>query len=378
MSIAFELTDDLGGIPAQAWQSLAGGQPFTQHAFLLAMQASGCASPATGWHGRHLLLRRDGRLAGIMPMYLKTHSQGEYVFDHAWAHAFERHGLPYYPKLLCAIPFSPIPGPRLLANTHEDRVLLATQAAQLARQQELSSLHVLFPAETDRLALSEAGFMMREDIQFHWHNQGYRDFDDFLGRLNQKTRKKLRQDSRKVAQAGVGFRWLEGEDIDEEALAFFYRCYVDTYLVRGRRPYLNPDFFQRLRRDMPASLFIVQALRDGQPIACALSLRDGDALYGRYWGSTEFVPGLHFETCYVQAIAYCIACGLQRFEGGAQGEHKLSRGMLPVRTHSAHWIAHPGYARAIQDFLEKETTAIEHYMGVLGAHSPFRQTDTGA
>lgn len=373
MSITFELSNDLGAIAPRDWQALAGKQPFTQHAFLLALQASACASPTTGWHGRHLLLRREGRLAGVMPLYLKTHSQGEYVFDHAWAHAFERHGLSYYPKLVCAIPFSPIPGPRLLAHTHEDRVLLAKQAAQLAHQEDLSSLHVLFPAEPDRLALSEAGFMMREDIQFHWHNQGYQNFDDFLGQLNQKTRKKLRQDSKKVAQAGIRFRWLEGRDIDDEALSFFYRCYADTYLVRGRHPYLTPEFFQRLHRDMPETLFMVQALHDETPIACALSLRDDVALYGRYWGSTQFVPGLHFETCYMQAIAYCICAGLQRFEGGAQGEHKLSRGMLPQRTHSAHWIAHPGYAKAIQDFLQRESSAVGQYLNTLNAHSPFRQ-----
>lgn len=377
MPIAFELNDDLSAIAPSEWQPLAGGQPFTQHAFLLALQASACAVPATGWHGLHLLMRREGQLAGVMPLYLKTHSQGEYVFDHAWAHAFERHGLPYYPKLLCAIPFSPVPGPRLLARTHEDRVLLARQAAQLTQQQGWSSLHVLFPSETDRLALSEAGFMLREDIQFHWHNLSYQSFDDFLAHLNQKTRKKLRQDSRKVAQAGIAFRWLEGRQIDDDALAFFFRCYADTYLVRGRRPYLNLDFFQRLRADMPESLFIVQALRDGEPIACALSLRDDEALYGRYWGSTQFVPGLHFETCYMQAIAYCIDQGLQRFEGGAQGEHKLSRGMLPQRTHSAHWIAHPGYAKAIREFLDRESSAVGQYLDALNMHSPFRQTDAG-
>jgi predicted N-acyltransferase len=373
VTLAFEIIRDLRDISARDWRAFAGEQPFTQHAFLLAMQESGCASRATGWQAQHLLMRRDGRLAGVMLLYLKSHSQGEYVFDHAWAHAFERHGLSYYPKLLCAIPFSPIPGPRLLAQSHDDRVALAVQAAALAREQGWSSLHVLFPEEADKAALLEAGFMLREDVQFHWHNQGYRDFDDFLSQLNQKTRKKLRQDSKKVREAGVSFRWLDGQDIDDEALAFFYRCYVDTYLVRGRRPYLNLDFFQRLRRDMPDALFIVQALREGEPIACAFSLRDGQALYGRYWGSTQFVSGLHFETCYVQAIAYCIAKGLQRFEGGAQGEHKLSRGMLPQRTFSAHWIAHPGYAQAIQDYLQREGAAVERYIDDLESHSPFRQ-----
>jgi len=375
VTIAFELTDDLSSIPPNEWQALSGQQPFTQHAFLLALQSSACIGPNTGWHGRHLLLRRDGHLAGAMPMYLKTHSQGEYVFDHGWAHAFERHGLAYYPKLVSAIPFSPVPGPRLLASTHEDRVLLAKYAAHLTRQQGLSSLHVLFPCESDRQALDEAGFMMREDIQFHWQNQSYHDFEDFLSRLNQKTRKKLRQDSKKVAQAGVTFRWLEGQQIDQADLAFFYHCYADTYLVRGRHPYLNLDFFQRLLRDMPEALFIVQAWRNEKPIACALSLRDKQTLYGRYWGSTEFVPGLHFETCYMQAIAYCISQGLLRFEGGAQGEHKLSRGMMPIRTHSAHWIAHPAYAKAIQDFLQRETTAVGQYMNALQEHSPFRRAD---
>lgn len=373
MPLTLELTDDIGTIPARDWDALAGPQPFVRHAFLLAMQSTGCIGAAKGWHSCHLLLKRDGQLVGAMPLYLKTHSQGEYVFDHAWAHAFERHGLPYYPKLLSAVPFSPIPGSRLLAHTHEDRVLLARHATQLTQQQSFSSLHVLFPKEPDRLALHEAGFMLREDVQFHWHNQGYTCFDDFLASLNQKTRKKLKQDSKKVMQAGVSFRWLEGNDIDDEALSFFYRCYVDTYLVRGRQPYLSLAFFEQLRLHQPEHLFIVQAEQHGRPIASALSLRDADTLYGRYWGSLAFVPGLHFETCYMQAIAYCIANGLQRFEGGAQGEHKLSRGMLPVRTYSAHWVAHPGYAKAIADFVQREAQGVAQYLTALDQHSPFRQ-----
>jgi len=373
----FSIIDDLDSVSATQWNALAGGQPFVQHAFLHGLQATGCVGAARGWLGMHVLMWQAQRLVGAMPLYLKTHSQGEYVFDHVWAHAFERHGLPYYPKLLAAVPFSPVPGPRLLAHTHEHRVLLARCAMQLARQHGCSSLHVLFPSDTDRLALQEAGLLMREDVQFHWHNQGWTSFEDFLASLNQKTRKKLRQDSRKVEQAGVRLRWLAGAEITDPVLAFFHRCYVNTHWVRGRDPYLNLAFFQRLHRTLPQALLIVQAEQAGKPIASALSLRDTHALYGRYWGSTAFVPGLHFETCYVQAIRYCLAHGLSRFEGGAQGEHKLSRGMLPVRTHSAHWIAHPFCARAIESFLRQESLTIGRYMDELEAHSPFRQSGQG-
>lgn len=345
-----------------------------RHEFFVALQETGCASAQTGWSPHFLTLHRNGDLAAAMPLYLKYHSRGEYVFDMAWARAFAEHGLRYYPKLLSAVPFTPVPGPRLLARNHEDRVLLARQAIELAAQNELSSLHVLFPMETDMAALREAGFIFRESIQFHWRNSNYRDMDDFLSRFNQKNRKKLKQDRKRSLQAGVTFRWISGDDINDDTLEFFYACYVRTYFEHGNPPYLNMEFFQRLVAAMPEHLVFVVAYQENVPIACALNIQSEDALYGRYWGATKFISGLHFETCYMQAIEYCIAKGLNRFEGGAQGEHKLARGMLPVRTYSAHWIRDARYAQAIADFLERETVAIDEYADILEEHSPFKKT----
>lgn len=376
LSEHFSLVKHIGDINAAHWNDLAAGHPLVRHEFLLALEETECASAKTGWSPHFLTLYRNKRLAAAMPLYLKFHSRGEYVFDMSWAHAFAQHGLSYYPKLLSAIPFTPVPGPRLLAHNHEDRVLLARQAIALADQNKLSSLHILFPTQEDCTALHEAGFMFRESIQFHWHNDSYRNLDEFLARLNQKSRKKLKQDRKKSIQAGLQFRWLEGPDLDDEALEFFYECYVRTYFEHGNPPYLNKRFFEQLRAHMPENLLLVMAHEGGNPIACALNIRSDDTLYGRYWGTTRFVSGLHFETCYMQAIEYCIARGIQRFEGGAQGEHKLSRGMLPVRTYSAHWIRDTRYAQAIADFLKQETLAIEGYAHELHEHSPYKQPTT--
>ncbi|WP_348694460.1 GNAT family N-acetyltransferase [Duganella fentianensis] len=356
----------------EAWQALAGEQPMLSHAFLHALHDSGCASEATGWAPRYLIMQRAGQLVGAMPLYLKSHSRGEYVFDHGWAQAFERNGMPYYPKLLGAIPFTPVTGPRLLVRDPADRPLLAQAAIALARQLDTSSLHILFPCEEDRAALSAAGFMLREGVQFHWENAGYADFDAFLASLKMDKRKKLRQDQRRVAQAGIHYQHLRGSAIDADMLAFFYRCYVGTYRAHYSRPYLTLEFFQRLLREQPDSLLLIIALRGEQPVAAALNLIGGDTMYGRYWGTEEYLSGLHFETCYMQSIAYCITHGLARFEGGAQGEHKISRGLVPTPTWSAHWIADARFADAIADFLARETDAINHYLDELGEHSPYR------
>ncbi|NYT69488.1 hypothetical protein C7440_3558 [Pusillimonas noertemannii] len=373
LSEHFALVEHISDINAEHWNSLTEGHPLARHEFLLALQETGCAARETGWSPHFLALYRNQELAAAMPLYLKFHSRGEYVFDMAWARAFAQHGLQYYPKLLSAIPFTPVPGPRLLARDHHDRVLLARQAIALARQNELSSLHVLFPTPADLSALEEAGFMVRENIQFHWHNEGYRDLDEFLSRLNQKHRKKLKQDRKKSMQAGLHFRWLEGREIDGEALAFFYECYARTYFEHGNPPYLSQRFFELLLERMPENLLLVMACRGNEPVACALNIRSEDTLYGRYWGTTQFVSGLHFETCYMQAIEYCISRGLLRFEGGAQGEHKLSRGMLPTRTHSAHWIRDARYANAISEFLEQETAMMDDYADALHEHSPYKK-----
>ncbi|VCU71586.1 hypothetical protein PIGHUM_03671 [Pigmentiphaga humi] len=370
--LTVELADDLQAIDPAQWDAWSAGNPFVAHAFLDALHATGCATRRTGWQPSYLLLRRGGELAGAMPLYLKRHSRGEYVFDQGWAEAFERHGLDYYPKLLCAVPFTPVGGPRLLAGSHEDRVLLARAAVQVARQAEVSSLHVLFPSDEDARALREAGYMMREGVQFHWRNPGYGTFDDFLAAMNHDKRKKLRQDRKKVAQAGIVFRHLRGAAIGPDDLAFFYRCYASTYAAHWSSPYLNPAFFERLRAAMPDAMLLVLAERAGEPVACALNIAAGATLYGRYWGSTEFVPGLHFETCYLQAIEYCIAHGFESFEGGAQGVHKMSRGLLPTPTWSAHWVADERFADAIADFLRRETEGMDRYLDELESHTPFK------
>jgi predicted N-acyltransferase len=354
------------------WDALAGAQPFLRHAFLSALHDTRCAAPDTGWAPFYLSLWRHGALAGAMPLYIKSHSRGEYVFDHLWADAFARHGLEYYPKLLSSVPFTPVTGPRLLAPSHDDRVRLARGAIELASRLKLSSLHVLFPAERDVAALREAGYMIRQGVQFHWENRGYADFDAFLAALNHDKRKKLRQDRKRVAAAGIAFRWLRGRDIDDDALRFFHGCYVETYRNHWSSPYLTLDFFRRAHQAQPEAFVLILAYRDEVPIAAALNMTDGAVLYGRHWGTRVFVPGLHFETCYVQGIEYCLAHGIERFEGGAQGEHKMARGLLPTPTCSAHWIADGRFAAAIADFLDREGAAMGDYREELAAHAPFR------
>ncbi|MFF7396892.1 GNAT family N-acetyltransferase [Achromobacter sp. NPDC008082] len=371
-SLRLTIETDLSRIDAQAWDALAGDQPFLRHAFLCALHETGCAAPETGWAPHYLALWRDGALIAATPLYLKSHSRGEYVFDYAWADAFQRHGMRYYPKLLSAIPFTPVTGPRLLASNDEDRATLVRGLVAFAEEVKVSSLHLLFPSDADMRVLRDAGFMIRESVQFHWTNDGFADFDAFLARMSHDKRKKIRQDRKKVAAAGLAFRWLRGSDIQEADLAFFYDCYCRTYFQHGNPPYLNRDFFVRAYHDQPDAFVLIMAERDGEPVAAALNLAGGDALYGRYWGATEYVPGLHFETCYMQSIAYCIAHGIARFEGGAQGEHKMARGLLPTPTWSAHWVAHPGFAEAIQNFLDEETSAVTDYLGELEAHTPFK------
>lgn len=310
---------------------------------------------------------------GAVPLYLKSHSRGEYVFDQGWAQAYAQHRLPYYPKLLAAIPFTPVSGPRLLAATPELKRQLALALTQLARQQNIASLHVLFPDEADQQALTDAGFMLRSNVQFHWNNHDYPCFESFLSKLTRDKRKKLRQDSRKVHAAGISFRHLNGTQICAADIEFFYTCYAQTYLSRGQTPYLSLEFFQRWFASDPQAWVLIIADRDADSLASALCIKDQDKLYGRYWGCLEYVAGLHFETCYTQAIHYCIAHRIQQFEGGAQGEHKLARGLLPVNTYSAHWIADPQFEAAIQDFLDRETPAVQEYSELLQAHSPYKQ-----
>jgi predicted N-acyltransferase len=340
-----------------------------RHEFLSALLETGCAAARSGWLPQFVLARRAGALVAAMPLFAKSHSYGEYVFDWAWADAHARHGIEYYPKLLGAIPFTPVRGRRLLG----EGALLVEPALQLAR--DYSSLHILFPADDELALLLERGLMLRRTVQFHWRNAGYADFEDFLNRLTRPRRKNIRQERRRVREAGVTFQWLEGRAIEQRHWEFFNRCYRRTYAAHRSSPYLSLDFFLRVGAALPENFALLLAERGGGPIACALFLKDAERLYGRYWGALEHVPLLHFECCYYQAIEYAIAQGLQVFEGGAQGEHKLFRGLMPVESPSAHWLAHPRFASAVADFLQREGAGIARYVDELCEHSPFRSEE---
>ena len=362
------VVDSLDSVDAAEWNALAGSQPFVRHEFLSALIQTGCASARTGWAPQFLLVRRAGALVAAMPLFAKSHSYGEYVFDWAWADAHARHGVEYYPKLLSAIPFTPVRGPRLIGRSPE---VLLEAALELARN--TSSLHILFPREEEIPHLAARGMLLRRTVQFHWRNAGYAEFDAFLRSMTRERRKKIRQERSRVRQAGVSFSWLEGSAIERRHWEFFNRCYRRTYAEHRSSPYLSLDFFLRLGAALPGNLALLVAERDGRPVASSFFFKDESTLYGRYWGAIEHVPLLHFECCYYQAIEYAIRLGLQVFEGGAQGEHKLWRGLMPVETASAHWLAHPKFARAVEDFLEREGAGIARYVDELCEHSPFRK-----
>ena len=372
-SSSLHVTDTLAAIEPASWDALGGEQPLLSHAFLHALHETGCASPATGWSPRYLLLREGNTLTGAMPLYLKAHSYGEYVFDWSWADAYRRHGQRYYPKLLAAIPFTPATGPRLLARGKRARQHLLEGALALLAEERLSSLHILFPDADDAAQCAAAGLLMRDSLQFHWQNPGYRDFADFLSTLNHDKRKKIRQERRRLHESGVSFRRLTGADISPSEWAFFYRCYVNTYRQHGSTPYLSLSFFERIGATMPGNVVLVIGSRHGKPLCAALDVFDKGTLWGRYWGTTDHVPGLHFEACYYQAIEFCIERRISLFEGGAQGVHKLARGFLPVTTRSAHAIADPDFARAIAAFVARERTALAQTVDELERASPFRQ-----
>jgi predicted N-acyltransferase len=366
--------NSLGEVSAVQWDALAGEHPLLSHAFLHALHETDCAADDTGWSPAYITLWEGEQLAAAMPMYSKDHSYGEYVFDWAWADAYERHGIRYYPKLLSAIPFTPATGPRLLAKSPAVRGRLIEVALGLAREQRASSLHVLFPLYEEALELESHGMLLRTGVQFHWRNPGYRDFDDFLSRLSHDKRKKIKQERRRVREAGVELIRLDGREASTAQWDFFYRCYTRTYREHHSTPYLNRKLFERLATTMPGNVMLVIGMLEGKPICAALNVHNAHTLYGRYWGSTQFVTGLHFETCYYQAIEFCIARGIGLFEGGAQGEHKLARGFLPERTYSAHWLAHPQFAHAVEDFLKRETRGIAGYVNELNEHNPYKNT----
>lgn len=374
-------------LDAGTWNGLLAQQPqptpFMQHDYLAALHRSSSACPATGWTPRFVTLwDAAGILQAACPLYLKSHSRGEYVFDWAWADAHLRHGLAYYPKAVVAVPFTPVPGSRLLARDAVSRAALVEAVLNLCRDLGLSSLHLLFGHPLDLQACQEAGMMLRHTVQFHWENrkpEPYRDFDEFLAALNQEKRKKIRQERRKVMEAGVTLRHARGQTIHPQDWDFFYRCYEQTYLEHGNPPYLSRTFFEEIAHTQSDHWLLFIAERQGQPIACSLiAVSDAGSekvAWGRYWGALERVDCLHFEACYYSPLQWCIDQGYQRFEGGAQGEHKLARALLPVRTSSAHWLSHPEFASAIERYLEREALGVADYVGELERHSPLRQTD---
>jgi len=439
-------------VNAAEWNALLAAQsgdgtlnPFMRHEYLAALHTSGSATPATGWTPCFVTLWQGSTLAGACALYVKPHSYGEYVFDWAWANAYQQHGFDYYPKAVVAVPFTPVPGARLLARTAAERTLLVKALVAWCEAEKLSSLHLLFAADEDVAACAEAGLMLRHTVQFHWANrtptlvaartalppegaaapaarlsrfrgpgwQGtaapaeeltgldgsgfFKDFDDFLMSLNQEKRKKIRQERRKVLEAGITFRWSQGKDITSADWDFFYRCYERTYLEHGNAPYLSRDFFHCMADTMPENWVMFVAEHDGTAIAtsliavsnrpdCAKSQygdknplaekmdqpTQGLTAYGRYWGALARVDCLHFEACYYQPLEWCIAHGFQYFEGGAQGEHKMARALLPVKTTSAHWLAHPSFADAVERFLAREGAGIDNYMDELERRSPFK------
>ncbi len=364
----------VGSLPADEWDALAGpGNPFVGHAFLAALEDSGSVGAGTGWQPAPIVIvGEDGRLAGALPAYVKTHSQGEYVFDHSWADAWSRAGGRYYPKLQIAAPFTPATGPRILIDDPALAVPLLKAAEQVCAQSGLSSAHATFIAPAQLPLFEAAGWLLRSDIQFHWENRGYATFDDFLGALSSRKRKDLRKE-RVAAQEGVKIRALSGADIKPEHWDAFWHFYQDTGARKWGQPYLTREAFTLIGERMGEQVLLILAYADGRPIAGALNFIGGDALYGRYWGATIDKPFLHFELCYYQAIDHAIARGLSRVEAGAQGGHKLARGYGPVQTWSAHHIVHPGFREAVADFLVQEREGIAADQLCLGERTPFRR-----
>lgn len=379
-SYRIESVDKLAGIDKYEWNRLAGGgNPFLRYEFLSALEHSGCVGEGTGWLPQYMILMSGMRLAGAVPLYLKYNSYGEYVFDWAWANAYRQHGLNYYPKLVAAVPFTPVTGSRLLVDPDLDRNTVRMQLVAAVREHAkilgVSSLHWLFTPESETELLERQGHLRRSGYQFHWANNDYHTFDDFLGTFSSAKRKKVRRERRHVSDAGIEMKIIEGADMTEDLWRQFYAFYRSTIEYRGAIPYLNPDFFLEIGETMPGSIVLVMALHENRYVAGALNLKGVDTLFGRYWGSLQDFNSLHFETCYYRAIDYCIEHRLKRFEAGAQGEHKLSRGFLPTHTWSAHWLKHPEFYRVISEFLDREQHGVEDYVRLLQQHSPYKESD---
>jgi predicted N-acyltransferase len=373
--VTLRIVDSIASVPAQQWNALeTGGNPFVRHEFLLTLERTGCVGAHTGWTPCHLLLQTaSGELEAALPLYSKSDSWGEFVFDWSWARAYQQAGLSYYPKLISMPPFTPATGPRLLARTQDARTRLAAALIQHAREQRVSSAHLLFVTDADRAALGSHDYLWRKDCQFHWHNRDYPSFDAFLATFRSEKRKKALRERRRVQENGISFRTLPGEEMDGRLWEIVFGFSAGTFAVRGHEHYLNVDFFRAVSAALPGAVVVKLAEFEGTPIATAIFFRGGDTLYGRYWGAAAEFHSLHFETCYYQGIEYCIEQGLRRFEPGTQGEHKVPRGFEPTQTWSAHWIADPRFRRAIDSYLDQERTAVDEYMRQVQEHVPFKR-----
>jgi hypothetical protein len=375
--------ESAAAIGAETWNTCANPlnsrapHPFTRHEFFAALEQSGSATPKTGWRPCHLMIEREGVIEGLLPLYLKNHSLGEYVFDHGWADAFKRAGGHYYPKLQACVPFTPVTGPRMLVAPQADaprtRRALLDAGAEVTRRLKASSLHVTFMSEPEWAVAAACGYLQRLDQQFHWQNNGYSTFEDFLGEFSSARRKNLRKERAAIRAAGIRFDWLSGDEITEAHWDAFFAFYLETGSQKWGRPYLTREFFSRVGESMGEAVLLIVARRGERPIAGALNFFGEDVLYGRNWGAGEFVPFLHFETCYYQAIDFAIARGMRKVEAGAQGEHKLLRGYEPVATRSAHFIAHAGLRQAVASYLARERAIVAGEMTELAAHMPFRR-----
>ena len=377
-----EVIDHLSEVSAADWNTLLDidAGPFLQHGFLSALEETGCVGKNTGWQVAHLVLRQADQLLGAMPLYLKRHSYGEFVFDWSWAQAYEQQGLNYYPKVLCAIPFTPVQGSRILSKSHPQAIeiqqALINGLKTLLAENDLSSAHILFPLNTQAAYLKEHGFLLRDSVQFHWHNHDYENFEQFLSALTMKRRKNIRREREQVRKAAITFRHVPGKESSERDWEVFFACYQNTYLEHHSSPYLNEAFFKLWAKRLPDNLHLIFAERNNSPIAASLLVVDHQSskVFGRYWGALEHIDCLHFETAYYQAIEYCIDKRIQTFEGGAQGEHKMARGFLPTTIQSAHLIKDPRFAKAIGHFLEREHQGIGAYIDELAEHSPLKST----
>ncbi|MDF3918894.1 GNAT family N-acetyltransferase [Salinicola salarius] len=377
MALRVENIGSLAATRASLWNDVVGDRyPFLRHEFLAALEACGCADTDTGWEPDHLMVFDDDRPVAVLPRYAKYHSRGEYVFDWSWADAWERAGGDYYPKSLSAIPFTPASGPRLAVVDDVDRRAVIAALAPVIRDTGLQSWHLLFADSgevDDWQAAFDAPLMERQAVQFAWRDDGFGNFDGFLARMSSRKRKEIRRERRKLVEQGFVFERLTGARIDDEALAQFYRCYCMTYLERGQRPYLSLEFFTRLRDDLGDTLLLVRASVEGRAVAAALCLQGSDTLYGRYWGSEVEADFLHFETCYYQGIEHCLAQGLSRFDPGTQGEHKLPRGFAPVISRSLHYLDHPGFRDAVEDFCREERAYVHTYFEQCRSRLPFKE-----